>query len=992
MAVIENCTGLMELLDALQKNKLQEVHSFSSTCYKLLFEIKFCDKKQLISSLTRFLCEKSPNLPFTTSDFKIITLNILNDVIKNESAAASLLLNYKILLRVLDQQVKLTLSQYRLLMELLCSLAYGTDFIAKRRPIEVQSIKETIAALREHLEMWVKKQMCNPDVKTKQMGIIGTIKIVSQLISNIVTDSDASSNHSFTIEEIPEGQIKDAARMIEFLFTSVNGNPEGFAMICDELSLEFQPKGNCVTLNDTFLIWLSEMLFKKLEVLITVRIDDEIPEIGDIKLVHAFKNPTIEFDDPELSINLGLLVFHEKTQDVIIVPSLFKLTRLLIQHRYNDLSSLYGLCVMPIMLTEHFATSEDVLSDFDEMRAKQLLDLYFHCANWLRELIGAFVHCTPENVLMQSVKKRLKQLVRTEKRLSQLLSSIPSRYHPPTVDFIDAEKQKKVFDAVAKTKVPDETAPAPSKKARKSKKMNDAECQRVVKKKPGKEISPRQFCRQIDSEIILLLKENFKLDRDSTNDDSEFGLMELEFLLADVYGKIESTFMPRTAVTNYTDPIKAIIDLKETLIPYLLKIYNNVCNELMLMNQQADVDDSNSIYYTDDGNMIKSCFSQILRFFSTILSCPKLKMEENTTLLKDVICAFLTDVSSRIDSVDQMTFLILEYFLDQEKYCMNSDSAVELVKLLRVLLNFGENEQQDQVQDLCERFLKREWKNANGINESGSAFNKNLDQLLQGYVDGVDFNSIENKVMLLWKDFQNIITKKLEILENFPSFNRSNAIIMVRIYMTRTSFVLKQISYEKVIPNEIEFWERCAKIFSHLMDIVKCLGLANGFNIYLKNFLIYMRLFNIHGINVLKTIAQSNRIKFSSILKSMQVTTRFAHSVTCDLKHRKNQAIFLLIPNIREVLMKFFQSVCELSISINLPPDAFFTGCLRNYDLNGEEILSQNQTSQNDSDPDDSDSNNNDQEEDQQDDPDSEIEMNISDNRRRSARSRSTIL
>jgi Fanconi anemia group D2 protein len=368
-------------------------------------------------------------------------------------------------------------------------------------------------------------------------------------------------------------------------------------------------------------------------------------------------------------------------------------------------------------------------------------------------------------------------------------------------------------------------------------------------------------------------------------------------------------------------------------------------------------------------------------------------MEENSTLLVNFMRVFLKDVNSQIHSVDQITFLIVEYFLDHEKYCIDSNGAVELVKLLRALLEFGSDEQRNQVRELCERFLKREWKNANGNRESGSSFNKNLDQLLQGYVDDVDFSSIENHVNILHKDFQHIITKKHEVLENFPSFNRSNALLMVRTYMLRTSFILKQMTNDKIIPTtEIEFWERCAKIFNHLMSVVKCIGHVNGFNIFLKNFSIYMRLFNVHGIIALKTIAPNNPIKFSNILKTMQVTTRFVHNITCDLKHRKNQAIFLLLPSIREVLMKFFQSVCALSNSIDLPPDAFFTGCLKNFDLNGEEILSQTQ-SRSDSDSDSESTANDDQSNVVEDDPDddSENEMNDSGTSRRSARSRSTI-
>jgi hypothetical protein len=134
---------------------------------------------------------------------------------------------------------------------------------------------------------------------------------------------------------------------------------------------------------------------------------------------------------------------------------------------------------------------------------------------------------------------------------------------------------------------------------------------------------------------------------------------------------------------------------------------------------------------------------------------------------------------------------------------------------------------------------------------------------------------------------------------------------------------------------------KCAKVFNLFENIVKAIASQNAFIIYLKNFLIFLRVFNAQGTLVLKQKA-NDRNAFMDLVKTVQVITRFGHGVVCDLVHQKNKSIVNMRPKLREVLSKNFQAVRALLPLANIPLDAIFLGALKNYDAKGDEIWSQN--------------------------------------------------
>lgn len=874
---------LLELLNALQKNRNYEINVFSSTCFKELFAIKSSDKKEIIGSLVQFLCEKTAQTPFSAKiNFKAMTLRILGEIKETPASADALLINHKILLRVLDNsKVKLTFYEHRLVMELLCSLAYATDFKSNRNRFEVAKLEEDRAVLQEHLEMMTNKLMCNPDVKIKQLGVIGAIKIVGSLVVNVLFNSDQVMD-KISIDDIPDGPIKDAANRVEFILKSVRGDVLGLAMVFDEMNLEFQGKRENYAINEMFLIWLSEMVHEKLEKLTAIEIGNEMPEVEGVKFCHQMHVETEAFSQPTQAIKLGLLVMQEKQEEVVTLPALFKLSRILMQHRTANLAEMYVFVVMPITLTEGFATAEDELSEMDLDLTKQKLDLYFHCINWLREIIGTYCHWTEDDqeALTECVIKRLKQLVQIENRLNQLLPEVPQSYYPPAAAFLDMEDKKKLFDSLRKEKKVVQKPPKKTRKKNDSTIVNATIQQSPELLETSNKIRP--FCREIDTQVVLLLTKAFKF---STSDlfEAELGLNELMFLLEDVHHKVKSNISSDNA--GFYNPIKVIDQLKDEVIVHLVEIFRNICDELVVLSQKADVDDCNDIFFTKDANILKSCFCLILQIFEVILSCPQLKHQSNNQLLNQTLTALIPKnfLADDEHSLDDLCSVIIKYCAEIEGNVRNCESAVALMKFLHRISSFStNNEDQNRVHQLCENFLKKDWRSSTGGEDQGAAFNANLEKLLQMFIIDTKLETLEQYVDKMCEDFEAIGKKRMGHRNTFPSFNKGNSNIMVRSYLQRLSHIIATSDHIKM---NFNFWIKCSNIFNKFIKIVKCIETQNVQCTYLKNFLTFIRLFNSQGISVLKTIVKDKK-KFVELVKGVQTINRFAHGVSCELRVR----------------------------------------------------------------------------------------------------------
>lgn len=81
-----------------------------------------------------------------------------------------------------------------------------------------------------------------------------------------------------------------------------------------------------------------------------------------------------------------------------------------------------------------------IFVDYDEEMQKKILDIYFHCVNWIREAVSSFA-TQRESMIRQKVLQRLADLINIEDKIRQLLLKAPADFTPPQCEFITGQNQ-----------------------------------------------------------------------------------------------------------------------------------------------------------------------------------------------------------------------------------------------------------------------------------------------------------------------------------------------------------------------------------------------------------------------------------------------------------------------------------------------------------------------------------------------------------------------
>lgn len=232
---------LFELLDSFARDKNAAIAGFAGAAYRIVFGIENCDRKLLLSKLIGFVYERhaqasslsegccsNASAATATTDITTNALMILTEInqkypmeMQNNALqilvidtdwrhfrrnANSWLIFLFSLQRILDGCNEFTLVQYRMVMNILCSLAFTQP------PCEL---------LKDHIDMLIKKQVSSSIRNVKNRGIIGVVRLVDHMI----WESDANShdsedlNQSYNaIEDLPTEVAKSAAHYVGQLF------------------------------------------------------------------------------------------------------------------------------------------------------------------------------------------------------------------------------------------------------------------------------------------------------------------------------------------------------------------------------------------------------------------------------------------------------------------------------------------------------------------------------------------------------------------------------------------------------------------------------------------------------------------------------------------------------------------------------------------------------------------------------------------------------
>ncbi|GAB4842862.1 hypothetical protein Ancab_012840 [Ancistrocladus abbreviatus] len=263
------------------------------------------------------------------------------------------------------------------------------------------------SSIGNELLMIVRKQVGNPDVKYKNMGIIGTLKIVS-FLGDAINATSASLSQKSNFEE--------AIELLKSSFDSCKQVPLQLVLFYDELSAVL----NTRTLHPTIMDWIGKHLGDFESLFLSDLDGGQLPVKDSYCGIEGELWLNLDGDISPVCLNILPLVSSSWQSGLVLqtLPANFVLMSMM--ERLANLGSLGGIdallgCPLYLPAYKYFSTSTWwVLT----MKQKEIISLsvYYAC-NWLRELLNAFCtqvvgkfQCTSQTLKEEVITKLLKRL------------------------------------------------------------------------------------------------------------------------------------------------------------------------------------------------------------------------------------------------------------------------------------------------------------------------------------------------------------------------------------------------------------------------------------------------------------------------------------------------------------------------------------------------------------------------------------------------------
>ncbi|GAB0092727.1 Fanconi anemia group D2 protein [Sergentomyia squamirostris] len=943
--VVDNLGIFLDIADHLFRNK-EKIWEIGKLAFKFAFGIEASNKKMILSKLVGLVCEK------TEADVKTRALVMLSEI--RTKYFAQLQNNGMQLLLIQENIGDIGLMQYRILMDILCSIAY---------PLPPYTPPEEIV---HEIDMLVKKQLANSSITTIRLGIIGAVKTIGHLVWHSTEEEalegfDPNQSINFT-NEFPDGPLRDAAVLVQIVEQVASNNcADSLAMCYDELALVFSPRSdmghNKKFPNKKFLNWLSESLVDNFSKYFTT---DAIPLNSEMEFIQKYCLFS-EKENEKSSVNIGGLTINPpKTLEssITVLCPMFNLLRVLRFRNDNcSLESLYKVCGFGVILPSYIGSMDDldIFDEFEQATSKMILDMFFHTANWFREIIGAF-SSQQEPLIRQQVLTRLTDLIKIEDHIRCLLRLAPTTYIAPNATFIATQDKGQIFKKPAPVR-----RIASSSRKKTSKKVGNAadESESILSAAASKtqDVStssarsepkhiflatcygPRENYRQMDLNILLLL-ENQLITEHSVLEDrigSCIGLQEYRFIVDDLVLKLESFVGSRKAHCHnlqiITSPEALIHDLV-AMLPQIQQHFTQIVNELSRAVEASEEILESHHLYTENVNSLKLCFAISLNLYATLFAWPG--FSDDQALLRKALQVI--SESSETDIKDLASEAV-KSFMKHTKLTLEIKSSLQLVHLVGELtkITADREEDQDALRNLSEELLSKRWYTVTGAIEKGGEFNVFLAELLKGVFRGVEFKQLSAQIVWIRREIL-LLKRRDDTLKTYPGFSKNNFTILFRgLCAALVDVLMRQLGEKLSHSGNLKMWENVISILDTFRAIVRDTNNSTNNLVYMKNANTILKTFLQHGIPLIQECLKKRQGQCMAIIKELQDTTRFLNSLCCHSKIGNQTAVAAQIPLVRETLEKLVFHV-KTVLTTNKCSSAFWVGILRNRDIHGEVI------------------------------------------------------
>ncbi|XP_054585500.1 Fanconi anemia group D2 protein [Eptesicus fuscus] len=972
------CPSILSLAQNLLHSLDQSIILFGSLLYKYAF--KFFDtycQQEVIGALVTHICSGNE------AEVDIALDVLLELVVVNLSAMR---LNAVFVKGILDYLDKMSPRQIRKLFYILSTLAFSKQH-------------EGSSHIQDDMHLVIRKQLSSTIFKYKLIGIIGAITMAGIM----AVDRSRFSSLTQGKADLSNDQYTQVTSLLQLVHSCSKQSPQASVLYYDEFAnmiqiVKLAPKvlewvGQTIfnDFQDAFVVDLCAVPkgnypfpVKALYGLEEYSSQDGIA-INLLPLL--FSQDFAEDEGRRTSQESD----HKLVSPLCLAPY-FRLLRLCVEKQHNgNLEEIDGLLDCPIMLTD-LEPGERLESMSDKERSF-ICSLICLTLNWFREVVNAFCQqMSPE--MKGKVLTRLKHIVELQGILAKYLAVTPD-CSPPLAAFdletldvtphastafsakikkqgITGRRKRKAggnetssHDMISKEDG-SECDPTPS---------NRGQLEKEFKGKEEKTVSLQNYhllFRELDMEVFCILRcgllTKFILDTEMHTEATEVVQLqppELLFLLEDLSHKVENMLTPSVArrVPFLKGKGSQNIGLShvqqrtgQEIVHCIVQLLTPMCNHLENIHNYFQCLPAENHGVVDGPGMqaqeyclMSSCYQRLLQIFHGLFAWSGFFQPENQNLLYSALEVLTNRLKPREpdQSLEELLSQSFHYLQNFHHSIPSFQSALYLIRLLMVILEKSRvsTQNKEKIASLARHFLCRIW--PSGEKEKSSIPNDQLHALLSIYLEHTDsvLKAIEEIAGVGVPELIN--SSKDASSSTFPTLTRHTFVIFFRVMMAELVKTVKGLQAgtaadsQQIHEEKLLYWNMAVRDFSILINLIKVFDSRPVLHVCLKYGRLFVEVFLKQCMPLLDFSFRKHREDVLSLLGTFQLNTRLLHHLCGHSKIHQDMKLTKHVPFLKKTLELLVCRVKAMLI-LNNCREAFWLGNLKNRDLQGEEIVSQN--------------------------------------------------
>ncbi|XP_019840346.2 Fanconi anemia group D2 protein isoform X1 [Bos indicus] len=972
------CPSILSLAQSLLNSLDQSIILFGSLLYRysFMFFDTYC-QQEVIGALVTHVC--------SGNEVEVdAALDVLLELVVVSPSAMRL--NAVFVKGILDYLDNMSPQQIRKLFCVLSTLAFSKEH-------------EANSHIQDDMHLVIRKQLSSTIFKYKLIGIIGAVTMAGVMAA----DRSRSSNLTPGSGELSSEQCTQVTSLLQLVHSCSEQSPQASGLYYDEFAnlihgrrlapevLEWLGQTIFNDFQDAFVLDACDVPEGDypfpVKALYGLEDYDSCDGIVINLLPLLFSQDFVKDGSTRTSQESD-----QKLVSPLCLAPYFRLLRLCVDRQHNgNLEEIDGLLDCPIFLTD--LEPGERLQSMSVKERSFLCSLIFLTLNWFREVVNAF--CRQKLPEMKGkVLTRLKHIVELQQLLEKHLAVTPD-YVPPLANFDleTLEETPHTSTAVsAKIRMKGKTG-GKKRKADGGKtsspdvlsKDDNSECDPTLAERSQQEKEFRgkeektsvslqnyhAFFREMDIEVFSILRcglvTKFILDTEMHTEAAEVVQLqppELLFLLEDLTQKLDNMLTPVArrvpflkSKGNRNIGFSHLHQRSASEIAFrVVQLLNPMCNHLenihnyfqCLTAENHGVVDGPGIKGQEYHTM-SSCYLRLLQIFHGLFAWSGFCQLQNNNLLYSALGILTSRLKpgERDQSMEELLRQSFHYLQNFHASIPSFQCALYLLRLLMVILekSAAPAENKRQIASLAKQFLCRVW--PSGEKERSSIPNDQLQALLGIYLEHTDsvLKAIEEIAGVGVPELIN--SPKEASSSTFPTLTWTTFIIFFRVMMAELEKTVKGLQAgtaadsQQIHEEKLLYWNMAVRDFSILINLIKVFDSRPVLFACLKYGRLFVEAFLKQCMPLLDFSFRKHREDVLSLLETFQLSTRLLHHLCGHSKIHQDTKLTKHVPLLKKTLELLVCRVKAMLI-LNNCREAFWLGNLKNRDLQGEEIISQN--------------------------------------------------